>query len=305
MSETSTTPAGWYPVDGNQERYWDGATWTTDIRPTPAGAGVGTPAPMIEKPKPGANVLGLIALGAAVIGVIFACIPGALIVGWVLLPVAFILGIVGLFLSGKAKWPAIAAIILSVVGTIVAVVVFFAVVFTAADEAFGGTSTVVEEPAAQAPAEDSAAEEPVEAPAAAGVGSRENPAAIGSTITGDEWTVVVNSFTADANQAVADANPFNEPAPAGSHYASVDYTVTYNGEDSGFAAFVGIALVASTGEVMENYDSMAYLTDAMGVDELYAGGTATGSAVFEVPDGADVLIRITPGMIADEVFVAP
>lgn len=30
----SQAPAGWYPVDGGQERYWDGATWTDQIRPT-------------------------------------------------------------------------------------------------------------------------------------------------------------------------------------------------------------------------------------------------------------------------------
>jgi energy-coupling factor transporter transmembrane protein EcfT len=324
MSESPSAPAGWYPVDGGQERYWDGAAWTAELRPsaasgtaptTPAAAStasvaapsadsVGTPAPTTEKPKPAANVLGLIALGCAVIGFIFACIPGALIVGWVLLPIAFILGIVGLFMSGKAKWPAIAAIIVSVVGTIVAFVVFFAVVFTAADEAFGGTPVEVES-SESAPAEDSASEEPADDDAAAGLGSRENPAALGSTITGDDWTVVVNSFTADANQAVADANVINQPAPAGTHYSSVNYTVTYTGEESGIAALVGMALVTSTGEVIENYDSMAFLGDAMGIDELYNGGTATGSAVFEVPDGAEVLIRVTPGMLADEVFVTP
>lgn len=36
----------------------------------------------------------------AIVGFIFACIPGALIVGWLLLPIAFILGIVAVFLKG-------------------------------------------------------------------------------------------------------------------------------------------------------------------------------------------------------------
>jgi hypothetical protein len=26
------TPAGWYPVDGGKERYWDGAAWSDQIR---------------------------------------------------------------------------------------------------------------------------------------------------------------------------------------------------------------------------------------------------------------------------------
>ena len=49
------------------------------------------------------NTVGLIALVVSVIGLVFACVPGALIVGWGLLPAAFILGIVGLFLAGKAE----------------------------------------------------------------------------------------------------------------------------------------------------------------------------------------------------------
>ncbi|WP_258934510.1 hypothetical protein [Nesterenkonia pannonica] len=36
-------------------------------------------------------------------GAVFACIPGALIVGWVLLPIAFILGLVSLFLRGRRR----------------------------------------------------------------------------------------------------------------------------------------------------------------------------------------------------------
>ncbi len=72
------------------------------------------------------NVVGIIALIAGILGFIFACIPpGALIVGWVLLPVAFVLGVVGVCLSGKDKGTSIAAICLSIVGVIVGVVVFF------------------------------------------------------------------------------------------------------------------------------------------------------------------------------------
>jgi hypothetical protein len=309
MSDTNTTPAGWYPAEDGQERWWDGAAWTGQTRPAdvtrdpsqPAGTAHPSPAPKNKRP---ANILGLVALGIAVLGFIFACIPGALIVGWILLPIAFILGIVALFLKGKAKWPAITAIAVSVVGTIIGVIVFFAVVASAASAAFGGTDSSVSEPSEQAQGEESATEDEAEEPSAP-VGSRENPATIGSTITGDEWTVVINSFTADANQMVADGNMFNEAPAAGSHYSAVNYTVTYTGSDSSSAALVGLALVTSTGEVLESFDSLASLPDGMGFDELYTGGSATGSTAFLVPDGAEVLIRVTPGMIADDVFVQP
>lgn len=31
----SSAPAGWYPVDGGGQRYWDGATWTEHVAPAP------------------------------------------------------------------------------------------------------------------------------------------------------------------------------------------------------------------------------------------------------------------------------
>jgi hypothetical protein len=79
----------------------------------------------------------LIALIVSIIGFVFACIPGALIVGWVLLPAAFVLSIVGLCLSGKSKGTSIAAVIISIVGVVVGLVVFFAVVADAFHDAFG------------------------------------------------------------------------------------------------------------------------------------------------------------------------
>jgi len=98
---------------------------------TPAAA----PAPATAKAR---NIVGIVAFVAAIVGFIFACVPGALIVGWVILPIAFILGIVGVCLSGKVKWQAVTAIILSIVGTIVGFIVFFTVVAVA-------LSTAIEE----------------------------------------------------------------------------------------------------------------------------------------------------------------
>jgi len=92
------------------------------------------------------NVVGLIALITAVLGFIFSCVPGALIVGWILLSIAFILAIVSLFMKDKAKWMGVTALITSVVGTIVGVVVFTAVVATSFDNAFGSGDTKVAQP---------------------------------------------------------------------------------------------------------------------------------------------------------------
>ncbi|MFV9423774.1 DUF2510 domain-containing protein [Microbacterium sp. S1037] len=156
-SITPAAPAGWFPagVEG-QERYWDGTAWTDHVRPVNAASGrsdfaaPGSTAPGPEKKT--RNLLGIVALGLAAVGFIFACIPGALIVGWILLPIAFILGIVALFQKDKPKWQGLTAIIVSVVGTIVGVVVFFVVAATALNNAIDdtvtdkvGTSDIVEE----------------------------------------------------------------------------------------------------------------------------------------------------------------
>lgn len=254
------------------------------------------PASAPQKP----NVLALIALIMAVVGFIFACIPGALIVGWVLLPIAFVLSIVSLFLKGSRKWMGVVGLVLSIIGTIVGFVVFFAVIANAAEEAFGGSETTVTQPADEE-AEPAVEEESADA---AEQGTRETPYPLGSEISSSDWTVVVNSHTVDGAAAVA-ANGFNDPAPAGSHYEVINYTVTYTGEESGLAAEVSTAFVTSAGNVVNSYDNVAILEDDFGMDELYNGASATGSQAFLIPDGETALIRVRPGMLADEVFVQP
>ncbi|WP_260980404.1 hypothetical protein [Microbacterium paludicola] len=256
--------------------------------------------PAVTAPKR-TNVLALIALITAAVGFLFACIPGALIVGWILLPIAFVISIVSLFLKGDRKWMGVVGLALSIVGTIVGFAVFFAVVANAAQEAFGDTETVVSQPADE-DAETAIEEEPADA---AAEGTRENPYPLGSTISSSDWTVVVNSHTADGAAAVAEGNQFNEAAPAGSHYEIVNYTVTYTGAESGLAAETSVDLVTSSGNVINSYDALVVLADGFGLDELYNGASATGSQAFLVPDGETATIRVRPGMLADEVFVQP
>lgn len=259
---------------------------------------------MADEPKKKLNVLALVAAIVAAIGFIFACVPGALIIGWILLPIAFILSIVALFLKGDKKWLAFIGMGLSIVGTIVGVVVFFAVVATAFETSFGSGETSVSQPAEDESDTDADAEEPAaEEPAGDAQGSRENPYPVGSSIENSDWTVVINSINPDGNATVSEANQFNEPAPAGSHYEIVNYTVTYNGADSSYAAEVQIAAVTASGEVINSYDALVALNDSMGFDELYAGGSATGSEAFLVPDGETVVYRVTPGIFADDVFI--
>lgn len=261
------------------------------------------PAPPVA-PKKQLNVLGLIALITAVLGFIFACVPGALIIGWVLLPIAFILAIVSLFLKDKAKWMGIAALITSVVGTIVGFIVFTAVVATSFDNAFGsGDTTVV------APSNEAGATTGAQTNTNAGAGTRENPYPIGSVIESDEWRVVVNSVTLAATDAVVAANSFNDPPAAGSEYILVNYSVTYKGDDPNGQTpmFVSVDYVTADGTTVDGTKKMVVAPDSINnLSTLYKGGTATGNDAFEVPSATagDGVLAIRAGMLSDKVFVA-
>jgi len=252
----------------------------------------------------GRNVLGIVALVTAIVGAIFACIPGALIVGWVLLPLALVLGIVALCLPAKRKGAALAAVIVSVIGTVVGVVVFTMVVSDAVDDAFGGTARV-DSSSGSSGSTDSANSLFSGQNASDEKGSRDNPAAIGETLSNDDWDMVVNSFTPNVDADVASANPYNEPAAEGFKYAMVNLTVTYKGEGSQDALMLPVALVADDGRVFQWHDHNAVVFPEPRLEgEMYAGGTVSGNLVYQVPNDWAGVVRVGLGMFGDEVFVA-
>jgi hypothetical protein len=83
------------------------------------GAAPGVPT---QTPPRKISVLGLIGLGAAVVGVVLACVPPIAIIGWVVLGVAFVISLVSLFLRGT-KWPGITGMGVTVFGTVLALAV--------------------------------------------------------------------------------------------------------------------------------------------------------------------------------------
>lgn len=259
-------------------------------------------------------MIGLIALIVAVVGFVFACIPGALIIGWILLPIAFVLSIVGLLLPQRAKWSAITALVVSVVGTVVGMLVFFFVIVDAVDESFGGSESVVGD--ADAAAEDAEASTTEHENAASygendsemnEAGSRENPAALGTTVYGGDWEVTVVEFDSKADEKVLAANMFNESASAGNKYVVAEVDVTYVGEGSDDPSWaVDVEYVSEAGNVIAGYDNDAVAPEPAMYDigEMYTGASGTGNIVFEVPEDDNGLLRVSPGMIADHVFVS-
>jgi len=250
--------------------------------------------------------LGLIALVVSIVGFIFACIPEALVVGWVLLPVAFILGIVGVVLSGKRKAASIAAIIIAVVGTIVGFVVFFTVVAGAVGDAVkqstgsGDTSVTMPDQGKKAPADSK--------PAAAKAGTRDNPYPIGSKISDGDWDLVVNSVTLDATQAIAQANEFNDAPAPGSQFLMVNLTVTYNGSDpDGKSPLVSVNYVTKDGNTIDGTEKLIVPPDQFDMMKpLYEGASTTGNLAFEVPSAtaADGTLAVRASLLGDKEFVA-
>lgn len=285
------------------------------------------PAPVAVETVPSRNVLGIIALITAILGTIFACVPGALILGWVLLPIAFVLALVSLFLKGKKRGAGIAGLIVAVVGTIVGVIVFFAVVADAFDDAFTDETTVSapeegegDDGEAASGAEDEAAteeeadvvassEEGDEAPADdAEQGTRANPYPLGSEITASDWAVTVNRVDLDATAVVLEENPFNEDPEEGHTYILVNLSVQYIGEDpEGDIPMVSVDYVSAGGNTFRSSDMMTVAPDSFdSMSTLYEGASTTGNVALHVPaDGVEEgVLKVSPGMFADDVFVA-
>jgi len=275
----------------------------------PAGAPQVTPAAPPVAPQK--NAVGLVAVITSAVGFIFACIPGALIVGWILLPVGFILGIVAVTRKGQKKGAGVAAIILSVVGTIVGVIVFLGMaagaLSDALDEGAGGDTTVVTDDGTQGSSErDENTSDSTTDKDAGVVGTRDNPAAFGDVVENDNWAISVTGFNADANDEVADANQFNDVASDGTQWVTADVAATYSGAETGNVFELSFNYVTAEGTVIGMYDSSASGLEPEfdGFAELYEGGSEDGKIAFLVPDSVDGLIRITPGLFADDTFFA-
>jgi len=259
------------------------------------------PAPMYppstqqQMPAKQKNTLGLIALIVGIMGFIFACIPGALIVGWVLLPIAFILGIVGLLSSGKAKGTSVAAVIISIVGSVVGVSVFVVVVGDAFGNAFRKSDL--------SPSSPTATKGHGGTPQPSIKGSRDNPLPIGETVSNQDWQVVLEA-PREAWAEIAAANQFNSPPKPGMEYWIVPITATYTGNNTGNPMFgITVKFVGLDNRTYDGYCGV--IPDPVNdVGDLYKGGVARGNKCVAIPAGANGLWTVSTGLGGKPVFFA-
>lgn len=232
-----------------------------------------------------------------------------LIAAFVFAPVGAILSFVALSQikktgeggRGLALTGAILGSIFTVFGIIymiVAMILFQAAINSELETKMGDTSTSMEKES-----DDSGSSNKVGA-------SRDNPAELGTPLETDDWTVVVNSVNLDATAAVAGANSYNDPAPAGQVYILVNLTTTYKGKDSaGDSPRFLLEYVSKDGNSFKPFDGDSLAIPPEQFDffaTLYEGASTTGNILLTVPaDGvADGVLAITPDYDSEKVFVA-
>ena len=259
------------------------------------------------------NTVGLIALITAIVGAVFAVIPGAVIIGWILLPIAFVLSIISLFMKDQKRGQGIAALISSIVGTVIGFIVFFAVVASSVDDAFNEEveiqSPADTEGAVDTETDEEAATEPAEQDAPSGEeGTRDNPLALGTTVESGDWEVTVNSVDLDATDAILSENQFNDEPADGNVYVMADVSATYIGSDpEGETPYVSIEYVSSGGNSFASHDAMVVTPNEFdSMETLYEGASTSGNIAMEVPqeDLESGTLRVSPGLFGDAVFYA-
>ncbi|WP_087507747.1 hypothetical protein [Cellulomonas iranensis] len=264
------------------------------------------PSPQPIAPKAG-NGLATAGFVVALLGFLGSFIPVINIGGIVLGVVGAVLAVVGLVKSrttGSGKGLAIAGLVLGALAVVVGIVVNVAFVSAVDDALNEATGTTVETPATTtddtAPAADDDADEA--APAELGT-SRDNPAPLGSAVTGGDWTVTINSVTP------VEADSLGQTAAPGSALIAVNLTATYNGDDpQGATSWATVKLVTADGTTIDGLDGSTVFISENPFDSLstvYGGGTVTGDQLLEVPaEWQSGVLAVSPDIASNDTFVA-
>lgn len=257
------------------------------------------PQQMVQEPKK-TNILGIIALGLAILGTILACIKAVMAVGWIALPIAFIMGIVALFMKNQGKAAAISAIAIAVVGSMIAGVMAFVYFLKDIDDEITGGETVVSggnsggSPKGLVGGKDEKGT------------SRENPLPLGSTIENNDWEVTVNSVEFKADAKIKAENPYNDDAKPGNEQILVNLTYKYKGnKPEGEYLFPVVDFVTPSGNSISWTDTFLMAPDRIDSSKvMYNGATVTGNVPFEVPaaDAQNGVLAVTPGFVGNKRF---
>jgi hypothetical protein len=264
-----------------------------------------TPAPA----RRGLNGLGLASLIIGIVALLGAFIPLVNYVSGFLALVGLVLGIIGLVLKNRARGLAIAGTATSGVALVLSIVL--AIAYSAAFVDAVNDSFATDISSEQIVTDGQAAgAEPADA-ADAALGSRQNPAPIGSTVTltdtdGDAYEISFGTPNLNATEAVVAANMFNTVPEAGYQYALVPVTVTYIGTGTGTPWLdVEVEFVSAAGTTHSETDAMAVAPDPefMDINELHPGGSGTGNVAIMIPtEDAELGTWAISGFFGEETF---
>lgn len=255
-------------------------------------------------PAKGSNGLATAGFVLGLLGLLSSWIPFLNIVGIMLGVIGVVLAGVGLAKSKKAnagKGLAIAGIVLGSLAVIFAVLIN-AVFVSAVDKAVQETTGT----SVQAPSDSSAdANSGDKAASDAELGtSRDNPAPLGSAVTGDDWTVTLNAV-----KTVNQDSMGQKPA-AGSTLLAINLTATYNGDDEqGSTPWATVKFVGADGTTIDSTSGSTLFIAENEFDSLktvYNGASVKGEQLLEVPADSwqEGVLAVSPGMLSDDTFVA-
>jgi hypothetical protein len=249
----------------------------------PPAYGAATPAA-----PAGPSILGLVGLGLAALGTILSCIPVIFWLGWLLLGVGFIVSLISLFLKGK-KWPGISGLILSVIGAIIAVVMFFVIVFATVSDAVrdlptappssdSDTGTGTEDEGTGTEDEGTGTPEVVE-------GEMGSPVPITQMSATSEVTIHSATWATSDGSSIPSTN---------GGYVILDVTFTGVSGTSYLSAF-NFAIETAEG-VEGTYD---YYVDGIVAEELAPGDTVDGKITFDVAQSESYDVIFTDELLQE------
>lgn len=137
------------------------------------------------------------------------------------------------------------------------------------------------------------------------LGTRGNPAPIGTALEAGGWVVKVDEVVPDATDLVLAENMFNEPPAEGRQFLMARVTVQYNGDEEPvtlFGAPFEFSLFGSRGVEYTTFDdSCGVVPEELDLfKELYKGGSVSGNLCWSVPsDEVDsLLLRVQIGLVS-------
>ncbi|OAN37427.1 DUF2510 domain-containing protein [Microbacterium sp. H83] len=267
----------------------------------PAGAyaaapGYGAPAgyPAAPSPAPSApgrlSIVGLVGLGVAALGTILSCIPATAVFGWLLLAAGFIVSLISLFLRGK-KWPGVAGLILSVVGTIIAVVM--AILFLTASVAEAVRDLPTAPPSSDTGTDDGTTDDGTTDDGTTGgevaEGTLGEPVIVQQMGGTAEVTITNATWTTDDGSGVPSTN---------GGYVVLEATFTgIDGTSSVSPLFMGI-------ETAEGTEGEYDFVDGILSEQITAGQTVSGTLTFDVPQSSSYTVLFLNELLQESARVS-